>query len=120
MKNIRKSDQNLVDLIQELKRQAHKNNARIWKDVAQRLEKPSSSWAKINVGKLSPLIENGEVILIPGKLLGMGKFDKKVTIISMKSSKSAVEKVNKSGGKFMDLDEAMSKYPKGSKIRIMG
>ena len=43
MKTIRKTDPNLVALISELKRETREGKAAIWRDIAQRLEKPSSN-----------------------------------------------------------------------------
>src|SRR5690554_6277265 len=52
MKTIRKTDPNLVALISELKRETREGEAAIWRDIAQRLEKPSRNWAEVNLSRL--------------------------------------------------------------------
>lgn len=49
MKKTQKTDPNLVALIAELKRETREGDAAIWRDIAQRLEKPSRNWAEVNL-----------------------------------------------------------------------
>ena len=80
MKHIRKTDPNLVDLISDLKRETREGEAGIWRDIAQRLEKPSRTWAEVNLSRLERYAQDGDIVVVPGKVLGAGSINKKVTV----------------------------------------
>ena len=116
----KKSNPNLVGLIQHLKDVGRVNEAPVWRDIALRLEGPMRHWAEVNVGKINRYAGENETIVVPGKLLGSGEIDKKVTVAAYRFSGQAKDKIVKAGGKDMSIEELLAKNPKGSKIRIMG
>ena len=120
MKRSRKTNPNLEMLIAELKKLSRDNEAAIWRDVAKRLEKPSRVWAEVNVSAIERHANAKENIVVAGKLLGFGNLTKPVNIAAFSASASARTKVEKSGGKFMDILELAEANPKGSGVRIMG
>lgn len=120
LKVSRKSNPNLEGLIFELKKLSRENEAAIWRDVAKRLEKPSRVWAEVNVAAIEKYAAAKENIIVAGKLLGLGNLTKPVNIAAFSASASARKKVEKSGGKFMNILELAQSNPKGSGVRIMG
>ncbi|MDG6221358.1 MAG: 50S ribosomal protein L18e [Candidatus Thermoplasmatota archaeon] len=120
MKPLNKTNQHLLELIQDLKNGAYKNGAPIWRDVADRLSRPSNNWAEVNLSRISRNVEKGAVVLVPGKLLGSGDINMAITVASYKASASAVEKVSKAGGRVITIRELMGENPKGTDVRIMG
>ena len=119
-KKLNKTNPNLVGLIKRLKDASRANEAPVWRDIAVRLEGPQRNWAEVNVGKLHRYAAEDDVIVVPGKLLGAGELAKKLTVAAYRSSGQAKDKVVKAGGTSMSIEELMAKYPKGSKIKIMG
>ncbi len=115
----RKTNPQLIKTINYLYEASRKYNSKIWKVVAKKLEKPSKNWAEINIGKIVKHLKEGEIALVPGKVLGMGQA-KKIEVAAWKFSKSAKEKIEKAGGKCYSLIEIVEKNPKGSNIRILG
>ncbi|UCD92669.1 MAG: 50S ribosomal protein L18e [Methanobacteriota archaeon] len=120
MGKLKKSNESLVRLIEELKILSYEKKARIWKDVAKRLSKPSRNWAEVNVSRIARHAKKKETILVPGKLLGAGNIDIPLTVAAFRSSDSAKKKIEKAGGKAITIQELMQANPKGSNIRIMG
>jgi len=116
----KKTNPNLVVLIQQLKDAGRINEAPVWRDIALRLEGPARHWAEVNVGKLNRYASENETVIIPGKLLGAGEIAKKVMVAAYRSSGQAREKIEKAGGKSMSIMELVERNPKGSKVRIMG
>jgi large subunit ribosomal protein L18e len=116
----KKSNPNLVGLIQHLKDVGRINEAPVWRDIALRLEGPMRHWAEVNVGKINRYASENEIVVIPGKLLGAGEIEKKVTVAAYRSSGQAKEKIEKAGGRSMSIEELTVQNPKGSKVRIMG
>jgi large subunit ribosomal protein L18e len=119
MKN-KKTNQELVTLILDLKKKSREQDSPIWRDVAMRLEAPLSRRAEVNLSKIERIAIPNQTILVPGKLLGAGEITKKVTIATYATSKSAVEKVKKAGGRVITLRELMDENPKGTNVVIVG
>jgi large subunit ribosomal protein L18e len=111
MKKMKKNP-SIARLIQYL----NAKDAPIWKDIANRLEK---RLAEVNIGKIQRCVNDGEIALVPGKVLGMGEI-KAVTIAGLKFSKKAREKIANAGGKCLSIYELAKENPKGNKIRIFG
>jgi large subunit ribosomal protein L18e len=119
-KKIKKTNPILVKLIQELKINANKNNAEIWKDIALRLEKPLNNWPVVNLNRINKYLHDNETALIPGKVLSTGNLNKKISIAAWSFSEKSIEKIKKAGGNCMTIEELMKNNPKGKEIRIMG
>ena len=107
-------------VIRELEKASVKHDARIWKRIAEDLQRPRRIRRVVNVGKLEKYCKDGDVVIVPGKLLGGGRLTKKLTVASLEASESAKKKIEASGGKWVSITELMSKHPKGSNVKIMG
>ena len=115
-----KSNTNTIKLVEELKKLSLEKKAPFWKRIAKELEKPTRNAREVNVYKLDKYAKEGETIFVPGKILGTGEINKKINVIGLKFSNSAIEKLNKSGSKIITIQEAIKKYPDGKKMRIIG
>ncbi len=115
-----KTNPQLTFLINELKKVSKEKEVAIWKDIAKRLEKPLRNWAEVNLDKIEKHIGEKETALIPGKVLSTGNINKKITIAAWSFSDKSIEKIKKSGGKAITINELLEKNPEGKNIRIMG
>lgn len=120
MRKSRSSNVLLLRLIDDLKKKAYEEKAPVWRDIARRLSKPRSRRAEVNVGELAKYTKNNEIIAVPGKVLGAGRINHKITAAALSFSAQAEEKITAAGGKCLSLEELLEKNPKGSKVRIMG
>ncbi len=118
MKTMKKNNEYILELINKLKIESHKNDAPIWKDLAKRLEKPSRNWAEVNISNIKRHANKNDTIVIPGKLLGAGFIDIPVTVAAFNSSVNAREKITNAGGKYFTILELIKKNPKGTGVRI--
>jgi len=109
----------LVALISNLKAKTRENGAAIWRDVALRLEKPRRNWAEANLSKLERYAEDGETILVPGKVLAAGSVDKKLNVAAYSFSEAAAKGIAAAGGRTMTIAELMESNPQGSGVRIL-
>ena len=114
-----KTDPALIALISDLKAQERENGAAIWRDIAKRLEKPKRNWAETNLSKLDRYANDGETIIIPGKVLAAGSISKKLTVAAWSFSEKAEEAIVAAGGKAIGIRDLMAENPKGSNVRIM-
>ncbi len=115
----RKSNPNLVRLIDDLLKASAENNAKVWREVAERLAKPLRNYAEVNVGRLERYGKEEEMIIVPGKVLGSGEITKPLTVAAWRFSQSAREKIENAGGKCLSFSEALKINPQGKKVRII-
>ncbi|MBC7085969.1 MAG: 50S ribosomal protein L18e [Methanomethylovorans sp.] len=115
----RKTNPRIPELISTLKEHSRNNDVLIWRDIAKRLEKPSRKYAQVNLSKINRYAREGDIVLIPGKVLGAGELKNSVTIAALGFSSTAIEKINEIGGKYLTIEQILEENPKGSKIRIL-
>lgn len=106
-------------LVDELRRVARENEASAWLRVAEELERPRRSRRVVNLGKIDRFARDNEMVVVPGVLLGGGVLTKKVTVVALKASRTALAKLRESGCKFMTISEALKVNPKASNVRII-
>jgi large subunit ribosomal protein L18e len=119
-KKTRKTNPLLISLIQNLKKQAYKHDAPIWKDLAVRLERSSRNWPEVNLDTISKHTHENETALVPGKVLSTGDLTKKVAIAAWSFSEKSREKIKRAGGNYMSIEDLMKKNAQGKNIRILG
>ena len=112
------TNQNLRKLILDLSILGSKEKVKIWKITARFLNKPTRQRAAVNIFKINKLIREGEIALIPGKVLSDGELNKKATVSAFSFSDAAKEKINKTG-KAISIQQLIGENPKGKKIRLI-
>ncbi|AIG98003.1 MULTISPECIES: 50S ribosomal protein L18e [Archaeoglobus] len=115
----RKSNPNLVTLIDVLLSESAKNEAPVWKEVAERLAKPRRLQAEVNVSKIEKYAKPNEYVVVPGKVLGSGSITKPVKVAALSFSEKAASKIREAGGVCMKIEELLKENPKGSGVRLM-
>ena len=113
------TDPNTRALINALKKISTKQDARIWRRVAELLSRPTRQRAAVNVSKIARYTQDGDVVVIPGKVLGSGSISHKVTVAALNSSASARSVIVGAGGSLISIDELLDKIPKGTGITII-
>ena len=113
---MKKTNQNLVRLIIDLKKLSNSQKVKIWKAVAENLSKPTRKMRKVNIWEINNSTKENETIVVPGKVLGEGELDHNVTVAAYQFSDGAKSKIEKN----MLIEELMIQNPKGSKVRIIG
>ena len=111
----KKTDQELIKLIRELKKQSNKQNVEIWKAVASILQKPTRKRINVNLYKINKYSRDNETVVVPGKVLGVGDIKKNITIAAYRYSESAQNKIKNK----MSIQEEIKKNPNGNKVRII-
>ena len=109
----RKTNIELVGTIISGKKQKH------WLKVADKISMPKRSQKSINLDQINKKAENGDVIVIPGKVLGIGNIDKKIKIAALSFSDQAKKNLEKSKIEFLTINEEIKKNPEGKKIKLI-
>ena len=110
----------LQDLIGELKKRSNEQSVNLWKKVAINLEKPTRQRRVVNLSKISRHTKENETIIVPGKVLGSGALNHKLTISAYQFSEQAKDKLQKAGAQIVPLLDLSKDKPNGKKIRIIG
>ncbi|MFT4312924.1 MAG: 50S ribosomal protein L18e [Candidatus Woesearchaeota archaeon] len=110
----------LQSIIRDLEILSKKQKVAIWKRIAQELQKPTRSRRTVNVSKLAQYAKDGETMIVPGKVLGVGETDKAIRVVAYEFSQTAKEKILAQKGTCKTIVEEMKKNPKGNKLRIIG
>ena len=56
--------------------------------------------------------------MVPGKVLGVGEIDHKLTIACLNCSKTARKKIETSGSKLLSIEELIEQNPDGKDVKI--
>ena len=105
-------------LIKRLKQASRKYEAPIWRTVAYHLSKPRRQRVEVNLSRINRYASDGDVVVVPGKVLGSGELTKRVTVAAWRFSSSALEKVKKVG-EAIAIEELLQRNPKGSGVKII-
>lgn len=97
-----------------------KNKAPIWRALEEELAGSRSSRREINVGRLAEITKADEVVVIPGKVLGIGAIGHKLTVGAFSLSETAAKKIIEAGGRVVTFEDLIAKFPKGKGVRIIG
>ena len=110
----------LRDLIGELKKRSNEQEVNLWKRIALDLEKPTRQRRAVNLSRINRHTKENEVVVVPGKVLGSGMLNHKLTISAYQFSDQAKDKLEKSGAQIVSLLELSKEKPDGKNIRIIG
>jgi len=102
----------------KLIRDLWKTKIRIWKKISEKLSKPRRNQIEANLYRINKKTKNNDVIVVPGKILGLGELDHKLTIACLTFSKSAKKKIEASGSKLISIEELLEQNPKGENIKV--
>uniref|UniRef100_A0A7J3Z6U2 Large ribosomal subunit protein eL18 n=1 Tax=Ignisphaera aggregans TaxID=334771 RepID=A0A7J3Z6U2_9CREN len=105
--------------IRQLRKAARINKARIWRYVAELLERPTRKRIAVNIYKIDRLSREGDVIVVPGKVLGVGKLSHRVTIAAIAFSRQAIEKIKAVNGRAIHVLELVNENPRGSGVKVI-
>lgn len=94
-------------------------NRPIWKKTAEELLKSRRNRVEVNINKLENYANNGDVILVPGKVLGTGNISKKITVAAFSFSNSAKTFIETAGGKTITIDQLYNDNKDGKNVILM-
>lgn len=80
-----------------------------WRRIAELLARPKRRRAEVNLKKIEKLAKDGDVVVVPGKVLGDGRLTKKVNVVAFSFSESAKKIMDSAGAKYMEIEEYYKK-----------
>ena len=109
----------LKRLIDDLRRKSIETQNNFLKDLVEKLNKPRRQRIEVNIAHIERNTKKNEIVLIPGVVLGYGELTKPITISAWKFSKPAIEKIEKSKGKAISIEELVEKNPRGTNVKML-
>ena len=99
-------------------RELWKTKRRIWKKVSKKLSGPRRERVEANLYRINKKTKENDVIVVPGKILGIGEIDHKLTIACLECSKTARKKIETSGSKLLSIEELVEQNPEGKDVKV--
>lgn len=118
MRKVKKTNPNLISLIELLRTEGYTNEVPLWIALSKRLLKPTRHTAEVNLSRINRYTKEGDTVVIPGKVLGAGSLDHKVTVAAFAFSQSAREHIN-AVGRTLSIEELVQENPQGAGIKLM-
>ena len=109
-----------VNTLKILKKASKENDAPIWEKVADYVQKSRSNQKIVNLKKIEESTEDGNAIIITGKVLGTGNISHKIILSSFSISNSAAKKIKDSGGEILKFSDMIERFPTGNGVIIIG
>ena len=119
-RKIRSTNPELISLIRLLRKAARENDAKIWRAVAEHLSKSRRRRITVNVSRINRYTQDGDEIVVPGKVLGAGLITHPVKVAALGFSEQARRKIIEAKGKCLSIPELIKLNPKGSNVKIIG
>jgi len=104
----------LLETIETLEQQ----EANIWQDVAENLGKVNRKRPEVNLSQIDRVSEEGQTIVVPGKVLGSGRLTKDIKVAAFNASQSAKQQISENG-EFMFIRDLLEENPNGSEVKIV-
>ncbi len=114
------TNQVVIRMAKDLKKASTKNDAPIWARLAEYALKPSAARRHINVNRIGQLTKDTDTVVFPGKVLGTGDIDHKITLCSFSISNAAATKILEKGGKVVSFSDLIAKHPTGKGVVLLG
>jgi large subunit ribosomal protein L18e len=106
-------------LIREARITGKRENARVWLAVAERLERPRRQRVEVNLSQINRYTADGDVVVVPGKVLASGVLTHPVTVAAFKFSRSAAKKIHGAGGRAITIGQLLRENPRGRGVRLI-
>ncbi|MFB6158886.1 MAG: 50S ribosomal protein L18e [Candidatus Nanohalobium sp.] len=100
-----------IELLQE-------QDVPVWSSVAENLGKVNRDRAEVNLSDIERVAEDGDTVVVPGKVLGSGYLNREVTVAAFKVSDSARGQIEDEG-EFMFIRDLVDENPEGTGVKVV-
>lgn len=112
----RKNNEVLVETLRAAKRTGNE----FWMQIASILSGPRRQKIAVNLDGVEKTTKEGDIIVVPGKVLSQGDLTKKVAIVAFTFSERAKEKLLKTKSQALTILEEIKKNPQAKGLRMVG
>ncbi len=102
--NVERTDiKSWLDTLKSASRDNH--YAALYKRLHKMVAVPKRRRVSVNVYKINKYSKDGDNVIVPGKVLSIGKLDHKVNIAAIEFSQGAMMRIKESNSKVMKLED---------------
>jgi len=112
-KQLQKKTGNVVETIIAAKKKES------WLPLASILAGSRKNLVNLNLSEIEERVNDGETVIIPGKILSQGELNKKIKVSALGFSERAKEKLLKSGIQVSSIIEEIKSNPEGKEIKVL-
>lgn len=116
---IRSKNEVMQKLISDLNKAGHEKKVRLWRSIAERLNRPTRNYPQVNLYKLEKYAEAKGYVIVPGKVLASGEIRKSVKVAAVNFSEEARRKISGKGGSCISIKELFESNPEGKGVQII-
>jgi large subunit ribosomal protein L18e len=120
MSQIEFGNREKIELMRFLKKASKETDSKIWLTLIEQLSKPKRNHRIINLNRIDRFTKEGEIIIVPGKVLGIGSLNHSVSVGALSFSKEAARKIQDLGGKCLTIPEIYELKKSAADIKIIG
>ncbi len=114
------TNEELKGLLVELNGRGHRDSSPLLLRLEKDLKRSTRQRRVVNLSRINRYTKDGEMVVVPGKVLASGELDHSVTIAAWKFSQQAIDKIQKSKSRAMLISELIDGEIKGKRVRILG
>jgi len=96
---------------------AKKNKA--WLEIGNLISGPKRRQISVNLERIEEETEEGDTVIVPGKVLSKGEISKKVRVVALSFSKEAREKLKAKSCEIVSVLGEIKKNPKAAGVKII-
>ena len=90
-----------------------------WFKIAQIISASTKKYSSVNLDKIDKLTQNGDTVVIPGKVLSAGELTKKVRICALGFSELTIEKMKKTKSEAVSIAQEIKSNPKAEGVKVI-
>jgi len=120
MNQIEFGNRERIKLMQFLKKASKEKDSEIWLALIEQLSKSKRNLRVVNLNRIDRFTKEGEVIVVPGKVLGIGSLNHQVSVGALSFSKEAAKKIRDLGGKCLTIPEIYELKKSNAEVKIIG
>lgn len=109
-----------LKVIEKLENFNKDKNYGIWNKIIKELKRSRKNRRCVNLWKINKYTKDNDVVIVPGKVLGSGKLDHKVTVCTFEFSESVRKlAMNDENLNLISIDDLLKQNPRGSNVKIL-
>lgn len=119
MEAAQKTNPVLQDTIRACEEAGRRHDAAVWSRVADELQRGNRQQREVTVSHITRTVEDGETVVVPGKVVGRGTVEPSVTVAAFGFTDSARDAIE-ANGEAVWIDELVEENPEGEGLRLLG
>lgn len=110
----------VLSALRALRKAYRESGSRIWRRAREMIEVGRSRRVEVNLARIARHTNEGDAVLVPGKVLGYGRLDHKLVVGALDFSSTAKRSIRDAGGEALSIEEFVKRFKSGSGVKLIG